>query len=82
MCLGPSVPYVTLHRIVANANTAEDDRGTDGSENGDQVYSTPRSAHKQPNDSTYSFDFVTLLENNTRLQVTCFMIVIIDINFS
>lgn len=66
ICLGPSVPYVTLHRIVTNADAADDDRG---SENGDQAHGGPHDLRKQSNDSSYSYDFVALLENNTRLQV-------------
>lgn len=52
-----------------NIDTVEGDRDTNGSKDGDQVHSIPHSSLKQPNDPSYSFDFIALLENNTRLQV-------------
>lgn len=68
VCLGPSVPYVTLHRIVVDeSDDSEDD--SDGSGVGGEIDSMPDSAQKLRNDSTYSFQFVALIENNTRLQV-------------
>lgn len=62
------MPYVTLHRIVANADAADGDGGV----NGDQGQGTPQNPRKQSNDSSYAYDFVALLENNTRLQVMCY----------
>lgn len=65
ICLGPSVPYVTLHRIISDEmNNAED-----GSGSGDEPDSIPLTTQKTPQDSSYSFELIALLENNTRLQV-------------
>lgn len=56
------MPYVTLHRIVA-----DDNDGNLGAElDTDNVQET---VQKRSNDSSYSFEYVALLENNTRLQV-------------
>jgi len=67
VCLGPSVPFVTLHRIVTDYN--DDDEGDDVGSGDDDVDSTPNIAQKQLKNSSYSFEFIALVENNTRLQV-------------
>jgi len=68
VCLGPSVPYVTLHRIVLDdSDNAEDN--IDGSGTGDETDSVPLTAQQLPKNSSYSFEFIGLIENNTRLQV-------------
>lgn len=73
VCLGPSVPYVTLHRIVEFYNYSDEGVGnTDGSGVGDEIDSTSHIAQKGPKDSSCSFEFVTVLENNTHLQVILF----------
>lgn len=67
MCLGPSVPYVTLHRIILDEiDNAEDN--SDGSGSSDEPESVPLTAQKIPKDSSYSFELIALIENNTRLQ--------------
>lgn len=68
VCLGPSVPYVTLHRIVLDDSDEFEDN-TDGSGSGDVAESMPLIAQKSPKDSSFSFEFIALIENNTRLQV-------------
>jgi len=68
VCLGPSVPYVTLHRtILDDIDNAEDN--SDGSGSGDEPDSVPLTTQKMPKDSSYSFELIALIENNTRLQV-------------
>lgn len=68
VCLGPSVPYVTLHRVMVNeSEDSEDDNNDSGV--GGEVDSISDTVLKLPNDSVYSFQFVALIENNTRLQV-------------
>jgi len=68
VCLGPSVPYVTLHRIILDEfDNAEDN--SDGSGNGDETDNVPLTTQKIPQDSSYSFELIALIENNTRLQV-------------
>lgn len=69
ICLGPSVPYVTLHRIVVEDNDDTEDN-VDSSSVGDEIDNVPNIAQKWPKDSSYSFEFISLLENNTHLQVT------------
>ncbi|XP_025409060.1 uncharacterized protein LOC112682616 isoform X2 [Sipha flava] len=67
ICLGPSVPYVTLHRILMD----DSDNGEDninGSGFGDEVVSMPQTTQKWLKDPSFSFEFVALIENNTRLQ--------------
>ncbi|XP_025196099.1 uncharacterized protein LOC112595188 isoform X2 [Melanaphis sacchari] len=67
ICLGPSVPYVTLHRIVSNEiDNAEDN--SDGSGSGDEADSVPLTTQKTPQEPSYSFELIALMENNTRLQ--------------
>lgn len=68
ICLGPSVPYVTLHRIMVDDSDGGEDK-SDGSGVGDEVDNGPDTVQKQPIDSSYSFQFISLIENNTRLQV-------------
>lgn len=68
MCLGPSVPYVTLHRIVVEDKDDNEDN-IDSSGVGDEMENVPNTAEKWPKDSSYSFEFISLLENNTHLQV-------------
>lgn len=66
VCLGPSVPYVTLHKIVANNNGGEANNQKDVI---DEVDSMPQI---ELNTSSFSYQFVSLIENNTRLQVIYF----------
>lgn len=68
VCLGPSVPYVTLHRIVPPNDKNDDIDDSNGSGN-DEVDSLPLVAHKWHNNFSHSFEFIALVENNTRLQV-------------
>lgn len=68
ICLGPSVPYVTLHRILMDSSDNGEDN-VDGSGFGDEVGSMPHSTQKWLKDPSYSFEFIALIENNTRLQV-------------
>lgn len=67
VCLGPSVPYVTLHRIMTDDNN--DNIDNNHSDGNDEVDSLPHYTEKWTKNSSYSFEFVALVENNTRLQV-------------
>lgn len=68
VCLGPSVPYVTLHRIILDdIDNVEDNSEGSGSSN--KPVSVPLTTQKTPKDSSYSFELIALIENNTRLQV-------------
>lgn len=42
-----------------------------GSDFGDEVVSMPHTTQKWLKNPSYSFEFVALIENNTRLQVKC-----------
>lgn len=68
MCLGPSVPYVTLHKIILDDidNAKDNNEGSGSSDEPDRV---PLTAQKTLKDSSYSFELIALIENNTRLQV-------------
>jgi len=68
LCLGPSVPYVTLHRTILDEFENTEDN-SDGSGSSDEPESVPLNAQKIPKDSSYSFELISLIENNTRLQV-------------
>lgn len=73
VCLGPSVPYVTLHKIVMNdGGEGADKRDVIGEPDG-----TPEIAKNWLNTSSSSYQFVSLVENNTYLQVTLILLITI-----
>lgn len=70
VCLGPSVPYVTLHKIVIDDKGESDGEGdVDGSGVASEIDDLPRTAQSWLKDSPCSHQFIALIENNTRLQV-------------
>lgn len=71
ICLGPSVPYVTIHKVVTDHNNYDHGNG-DSSGVGDDVVDDgmPHNTQDRPKNPSYSFEFIALVENNTRLQVT------------